>query len=148
MTVKPQRILCLLMLSLLVCSVSMAAYENWSADIDRRDGNPSPSASSSHIGDYRFQDEQVNVAPNDGELRVLRTDQKNSVNEFATAMIPVKNVSVRELRPIAREICGMEGGFAQVVRDNVKKQYWVQVTCPPWQLPTSRPPSRRLTKTG
>ena len=135
MTVKPQRILCLLMLSLLICSISMAGHENWSTDIARRDGDPSPSAYQSRIDNYKYQDEQVNLDPDDGELRVLRANQKNELNEFATALIPVKNVSVRELRPIAREICGMEGGYAQVVRDNVKKLYWVQVTCPPWQLP-------------
>ncbi|MBN1866552.1 hypothetical protein JW916_04595 [Candidatus Sumerlaeota bacterium] len=145
MTVKTKRMICLLALSLVVSSVGWAGFTNETYEpqssvptpstIDRLDGNPTPSACESMINNYLFQDEQVNVGPDDGELRVLRTDQKILLNEYATKLIPVKNVSVRELRPIAREICAMEGGFAEVVQDKVKKLYWVQVTTPAWQLP-------------
>jgi len=158
MTHKPKRVACLALLALLICSAVVAAgYSNYSDtvnptypppvggsmefdshSINRANGDPSPDARRSHVNDYRFQPDQINinVEPKDGlTQKVLRTDQKILTNEFVSELIPVYNVTARELRPIARAVAGMEGGFADVVQDKKKKQYFLHVVAPPWQLP-------------
>ena len=134
---KLMRTAFLLAIVVLACTSAMATYTNYAEDITAKQGVISPNTDTSNIDEYTFQDEQINVAPTDGLVKVLRTNQKVNTNEFVSRLIPIKNMSesqVRELRPIARAVCNIEGGHAEVVRDKVKKQYFVFVVCPPWMV--------------
>jgi type II secretory pathway component GspD/PulD (secretin) len=127
---------------ILVAGPAFATYYDHSTGITKKEGVPSPAPgytkgeSNSRIDDYINQNDQINLDPRSGLVKVLRTNQKVNTNEFVPALIgPIRNVSVRELREIARAITGIEGGTAEVVRDKAKKEYFLSVTCPPWQLP-------------
>lgn len=89
----------------------------------------------SQIDNYVYQNEQLNLSEDSGVVRVLRTNQKEQVNKFVTAFIPLKSVTVRELRGIARTICRKEGGDADVLNDKVRNKNGIVVVCPPAQLP-------------
>jgi Flp pilus assembly secretin CpaC len=115
-----------------------AAEYNESTGVNTRRGDPSPTAAGSNVDDYRFQQDQIYITPDTGVVKVLRVNQKNLVNDFVTEMIPVHNVSVREIRNLMRQVCGAEGGRAEVIRDKNKKENFVQVICPPFQLPYIR----------
>lgn len=95
----------------------------------------SPTVATSNINDYTFMDDQLNLGPDDGNVRILRTDQKIMLNEFVSAIIPLNHASPRELRGPIRQIVRKEGGEADVLQDKVSKQNYMQVTCPNWQLP-------------
>jgi hypothetical protein len=114
---------------------SFASQFNESTGVNTRRGDPSPTSAESQVDDYRFQDEQINITPETGVVKVLRVNQKNLVNDFVTDVIPVANVSVREIRNLMRQICGAEGGRAEVIRDKNRKEYFIQVICPEFQLP-------------
>lgn len=92
---------------------------------------PSPSARRSHDRDYRFQQEDVNLDPNAGNVRVMRTDQKQQMNDFVSATFPLHNVDPREIRNVMRTITGLEGGRAE---ENVEGHF-LQVIAPAWQIP-------------
>jgi len=109
-----------------------------SSGVAHRRGDASPSESESRVNDYRFQDEQINITPESGVVKVLRTNQKNLINDYVTDVIPVKNVNTREIRTLMRQICYAEGGRAEVIQDKVGKQQFVQVICPKFQLPYIR----------
>jgi hypothetical protein len=141
-----KRIAFLLPLLVSTCGLSMAAYDQYTTDssnpVNKPSGSsnrmgvvPSPGAVDSNVDNYINQNDQLNIAPKDGVIKVLRVNQKNETNEFVPKLIPVKSVKVRELRSIARQIVGIEGGAAEVVNDTEKKQTFIQVTCPPFQLP-------------
>jgi len=53
-------------------------------------------------------------------------------------VIPIRNVTPREIRNLFRQVCGAEGGRAEVIQDKKKKEYFVQVICPRFQLPYLR----------
>jgi hypothetical protein len=146
MTSKTKSIVGLASIVLLVCGVCLGAHVNQSQDIDVREANPSPSASASQVDNYIHQDEQINLTPGDGEVRVGRFNQKIELNEFVPKLIPVHDATARELLPTARQICGMEGGWAEVVLDKKKKQYFIKVLCPPAQLPHVEAAIRALDK--
>lgn len=84
----------------------------------------------SQIDNYIYQDEQLNLNENSGVVRVLRTNQKEQVNDFVTAFVPLKSVTVRELRGLARTICRKEGGDADVLNDKVRNRNGIVVVCP------------------
>ena len=90
---------------------------------------------SSQIDNYVNQDEQLNLDQNSGTIRVLRTNQKDQINNYVTAFIPLQNVFVRELRGLARTICRKEGGDADVLNDPVRHRNGVVVVCPPHLVP-------------
>ena len=99
---------------------------------------PSPSVKESNVNDYTQMEDILSLDPESGKTVILRTDQKMGLNEYVPHLIPIQNMSessVRELRPIARRICGMEGGYAQIVVDSASKRRYVQITCTPYQLP-------------
>ncbi|MCX7046338.1 MAG: hypothetical protein NTX50_12740, partial [Candidatus Sumerlaeota bacterium] len=100
----------------------------------------SPDTAASHINDYFYQEEQVNINPDSGIVRVLRTDQKALVNDFVTEFIPLKKASARELRGLARTICRKEGGDADVclLKKDPKQFNGMVVVCPAFQLPYIR----------
>lgn len=98
-------------------------------------GDPSPTAAESKINDYTQQDEQVNISPDDQDILVLRANQKVLLNRYVTKTFPIRNVSIRELRGPIRELCGKEGGYADIIRDKEKNEYYLQVIVPKWQLP-------------
>jgi len=89
----------------------------------------------SRIDDYINQDEQINVTPDSGAIKVLRVNQKRLLNDFVTALVPLKNVAPREMRGVFRNVCGKEGGFADCLHDDVKGEFFLQVVCPKFQLP-------------
>jgi len=89
----------------------------------------------SRIDDYINQDEQINLTPDVGVVKVLRVNQKRLVNDYVTALVPLKNVNPREMRGVFRSVCGKEGGYADVLQDKVNHQNYLQVVCPKFQLP-------------
>jgi type II secretory pathway component GspD/PulD (secretin) len=107
-----------------------------SQDVQARVGDPAPSAGQSHIDDYRFQDEQLNLKATDGLIKVLRTDQKALVNDYETAVIPINHAMRRELRNVLRQVTKLEGGRAEVFQDKegTGKEY-VQVIAPKFMIP-------------
>ncbi len=115
-------------------AVSAQANEEGEGIASRR-GNPSPTASYSNIDEYTYQDEQVNLGPDDEDVLVLRANQKNLLNRYVTRAIPLRHVTPLEIRNVFRELTGKEGGRAEIIRDKVKKENFLQVVCPEWQLP-------------
>jgi len=139
----------MLLVVLLVTPGVVLAYQNDYAEDVSRVSDPSPTARASHVNDYRFQDEQINLGPESGIVRVLRTNQKALVNDFVTAVITLKCASPRELRGLARTICRKEGGDADTLWDwynhqtgeKIDKKNWpdagkgLVVVCPQNLLP-------------
>lgn len=119
----------------LVPLTSRATHPDYATGVTYSNANPSPTAQDSNINDYTFQDERLNLAPTDGNVRVLRTDQKVMLNNFVSAIIPLEHASPRELRGPIRTVVRKEGGEADVLQDFVNKKNYLQVTCPDWQLP-------------
>ena len=103
--------------------------------IQNQHGDPSPSAINSQVDTYLYQDEQVNLVPDSGLVKVLRTNQKVNTNKFATDLLQFRNANPRELRAVIRTVCRKEGGNADVVQDREKKEFFMQVVCPEFQLP-------------
>lgn len=89
----------------------------------------------SRVDDYINQDEQINVTPDSGVVKVLRVNQKRLVNDYVTALVPMANVPPRELRGVFRNVCGKEGGWADCVYDYETGKHSLQVVCPKFQLP-------------
>lgn len=98
-------------------------------------GDPSPGAVESNIDDYTYQDEQINISPDDGVVTVLRTNQKNLVQPFVTKLYELQNATPREVVNAFKVACGKEGGRAEVVMDPNTGRNYIQVICPPFQLP-------------
>jgi type II secretory pathway component GspD/PulD (secretin) len=103
-------------------------------DIQARRGDPSPSQRESKINNYLYQDEQINISPTDGVVRVLRTDQKVNINDFKVAVIPLRNAEAREIRNVLRTVTGMEGGRAEIIRDRTTGDNFVQVIAPDFMI--------------
>lgn len=103
--------------------------------VQNRHADPSPGTAASNLNDYTYQDEQVNIAPDSGIVKVLRTDEKININRFVTDLVEFKNANPRELRHAFRTITRMEGGDADVLQDKVKKEFFLHVVCPEFQLP-------------
>ncbi len=114
--------------------LSGATLPDYAQDVTYRNADPSPNASDSNINDYTFQDEQLNLDPDDGQIRILRTNQKVLLNDYVSAIIPLNNASPRELRGPIRTLVRKEGGEADVLQDKVNNQNYLQVTCPAFQL--------------
>lgn len=163
MRYKIASLACLLLAAMLLSNVAMAGYTYYDTstlsrtdskrltpqgdtvtDLDLTDQASVTEAMqaalnrSMSIDNYTGSADDLNLSPDSGEVRILRSGQKVNLNKFVSALIPIKNMDItqaRELRPIARAICAMEGGTAELIRDKVKGQYWIHVTCPPFQLP-------------
>jgi Flp pilus assembly secretin CpaC len=111
----------------------------WSG-VNTKRGNASPAGGSikehSNIDEYTFQDEQVNI---DGDksavVKVLRANQKNLVNDFVVRTFPIRNASPIEIRNAMRNVTYAEGGRAEVIRDKAKKEYFLFVLAPTFQMP-------------
>ena len=101
-------------------------------------------ALNSRVDDYINQDEQINLDPNSGVVKVLRTNQKINTNQFATELLPFRSANPRELRAVLRTVCRKEGGNADVVQDKEKREYFMQVVCPEFQLPYLRSAAQEL----
>lgn len=107
---------------------------NESSGVQNRRGNTSPTEAESNINEYTQQDEQINIDPNSGVVKVLRVDQKNLINDYVTELIPISNVFPREIRNVMRTVTGLEGGSAEVYVDRDGHEEFVQVICPRFQL--------------
>lgn len=94
-----------------------------------------PGAAASNVNNYINQDEQLNLDPNAGNVRVLRTDEKAALNDFVTATFPIKNATPRELRNVFRSVLQLEGGTAEVIRDKKTGENFLQVIAPSFILP-------------
>lgn len=103
--------------------------------VNSRRGDPSPNALDSRVNDYTQQDERVDLKEDSGVVRVLRTDQKILVNDYVIGTFPIRNVHPREIRDPFRQVTGKEGGVAEVIRDKEKKENFLYVVCPRFQLP-------------
>jgi len=116
-------------------ALNAETFPDYATDVNALNADPSPDTASSHINDYRYQDDQLNINPSDGDITVLRTDQKNLLRNFVTSIIPVKNVNPREIVNALRVITGKEGGRAEVLLNGQKETAHIQVICPEFQLP-------------
>lgn len=96
---------------------------------------PSPVPEVSEINNYLFQDEQLNLDPNAGNVRVLRTDEKFELNDYVTGLFPLTQVPPRELRNVFRSIMALEGGTAEVIRDKTTGQDFLYVVAPMFVMP-------------
>jgi type II secretory pathway component GspD/PulD (secretin) len=110
-------------------------FPDYAEDVDALHATPSPDTRRSHINDYRFQDEQINVSPTDGDVVVLRTDQKNLLRKFVTEIIPISSANPREIVNGLRVLTGKEGGRAEVLLNGQSSTKHIQVVCPEFQLP-------------
>ncbi len=133
-----------LILVLAIPGSLLAVVHDYAADVQNQNGDASPGAEESNVNEYTFQDEQINLDVDSGVVKVLRTDQKINVNQFVTEFLQFKRAVPRELRHVLRTICRKEGGNADVLQDKVKKEYFMQVVCPEFQLPYLKEAARAL----
>ncbi len=113
-----------------------AGGEDEAEGVQSRRGNPSPTAAESDIDDYTFQDEQINIDGNrDAVVKVLRVNQKNLVNDYVVGIYPIRNAHPKEIRSLFRLITAKEGGRAEVIRDKIGGEAFLQVIAPKFQLP-------------
>ncbi|MCD6384850.1 hypothetical protein J7M23_03645 [Candidatus Sumerlaeota bacterium] len=147
-TMKTMRTITMVALVLIIGLVTItgerqcvALQPDYASGVNSRNGDASPAPgysageTNSRIDDYINQDEQINLDVKSGLVKVLRTNQKTSVNDYVEAVIQCKNVNPRELRGPIRTLVRKEGGDADVVQDKVKGEYFLHVTCPRFQLP-------------
>lgn len=113
---------------------AQASYPEFE-DVQALDGDHSPTRSESNINNYIYQDEQINVTPEDGLVKVLRTDQKILVNDYVTAVFPIKHAIPREMRNVMREVTKLEGGRAEVIRDKKTGDNFIQLIAPRYMIP-------------
>lgn len=125
-------------------NTAYAVVPDFASGVGNQNGDPSPSDTVSKIDDYSYQEDQIQIAPNDGVVKVLRTNQKVNVNKFVTELLPLKNAKPRELRNPFRVITRKEGGNADVLQDKEKQEYFLQVVCPEFQLPYLREAAKEL----
>jgi hypothetical protein len=143
MTMRKSSTLLVLVLLLLgiAWSVSAQPGPDYAAGVTFGNADASPAAgysageTNSRINDYFNQEEKINLDKEAGVVKVLRTDQKILINDYVDAIIPCKKVNPREIRGPIRTLCRKEGGDADVLQDKVKQEYFLQVTCPKFQLP-------------
>jgi type II secretory pathway component GspD/PulD (secretin) len=135
----------------LLAALALADGTNERTGVNNKDGNPSPPAGSSqpggisNIDDYTQQDEQINIdASENNVVKVLRVNQKNLVNDYVVAVFPIQNAAVQELSNLFREVAAAEGGRAEIIRDTLKKQYFLWVAVPKFLLPHIQTALREL----
>jgi type II secretory pathway component GspD/PulD (secretin) len=115
--------------------LATASANDEAGAIQNRRGNASPVPSVSNINEYTYQDEQINLGPNDEDVLVLRTNEKVLLNRYVTKTIPLRHVHPREIRGVLREMTAKEGGRAEVIRDKNSGENFLQVVAPKWQIP-------------
>ncbi len=109
--------------------------ENEAGPIQFFRGDRSPTIEESNVNDYTYQDEQVNLGPDDEDVLVLRVDEKILLNRYITATFPINHVTPREIRRVFRELTAKEGGRAEVIRDKKTGENYLQVVAPKWMVP-------------
>lgn len=136
---RTHRLTTLLLAALAVLAAPLAEARRDRADfaegVQFQESDASPTAATSNIDEYTFQDEQINISPTDGVVKVLRTNQKILINDFVTAVIPCRNVHPREIRGPIRTLVRKEGGEADVLQDAATGEMFLHVVCPRFQLP-------------
>ena len=132
------RALTVLSLMAALLGPAQAGY-NEAQDVQNTNALPSPTASDSKVNNYRNQEEQINVTARDGLVKVLRTDQKNLVNDYVTAQIPLRHATPRELRKRHASSDGAwRAGRAEVIRDKKTGENFLQVIAPAFMIPYLR----------
>lgn len=137
---------CVIALCAHAAHASMAGFvQDEAAGVNARNGNTSPAGGftagqvNSQIDDYSGQPENIDLTPQSGVVKVLRTNQKNLINDYVTALIPLNNpnqlVTVNEILRAMKTATGKEGGRAEAIRDKVQKKAFMQVIAPKFQLP-------------
>ncbi|MHC4591881.1 MAG: hypothetical protein ACYS8L_04195, partial [Planctomycetota bacterium] len=123
-------------LSLVFGGVAYGGGDVEATGVQSRHGNTSPTAAASRVDTYLFQDEQINIdGSEDNVVKVLRVNQKNLVNDYVIRTFPIRNAPPIEVRAVFRRITALEGGRAEVIRDKIKKEYWLWVAAPKFQMP-------------
>ncbi|MDK2973295.1 MAG: ral secretion pathway protein [Candidatus Sumerlaeota bacterium] len=138
MTTRTTRSLAVTAAALLAMPVALHARRDradFAEGVQFNEADASPTAAVSNINEYTFQDEQINIDPEDGVVKVLRTDQKILLNDYVTAIIPCHNVHPREIRGPIRTLVRKEGGEADVLQDRETGELYLHVVCPRFQLP-------------
>ncbi|MEK7271173.1 MAG: type II and III secretion system protein [Planctomycetota bacterium] len=130
-----KRIAAFAVVALAVSPLAFGAGADEASGVNNRTGNESPAAGASGVDNYLNQNDQLNLGKDDGIVRVLRTNQKVLVNDFVTAVFPVKKATPRELRDALRIVVAKEGGRAEVILDKAKGENFIHVICPRFQLP-------------
>ncbi len=136
MRLKAKRVAGLMLLALLAVGTSSWAtyyYSNGSGDRISNKVAPSPFAKG-------YADEELQLDPDDGDVQIIRVDNKIHLNKYTPHLIPIENLTIeqtRELRETVRAVVKMEGGNAQIVLDkkSPNKERFVYVVCPPFQWP-------------
>lgn len=114
---------------------ALAGYPEFT-DVQRRTAYPSPSQSESLINNYLFQDEQINILPTDGVIKVIRTDQKINIHDYVVRVFPIANANRSEIRNVIREVTAIEGGRAEVFVDSEGTGLsYVEVLAPAYMMP-------------
>jgi type II secretory pathway component GspD/PulD (secretin) len=115
---------------------AFAGYDESDGTVQRRDGDLSPSVRKSHINNYIAQDEQINVTPLDGVVKVLRTDEKVLVNDYVVKVFPIRNADRREIRDVLRALTSLEGGRAEVFQDKQGSGLsYAEIMAPKFMMP-------------
>lgn len=111
-------------------------------NVQKRVGDQSPTDLESNINNYIEQDEQINIDPETGVVKVLRTNQKALINDFITATVPVQFVNPREIRNVLRSAVGIEGGRVEIIldkkgdKDPSNDERFVQLIAPTFMMPS------------
>jgi type II secretory pathway component GspD/PulD (secretin) len=124
----------LLGLAGLLTAPALAAYPEYYG-VNNTNADASPTPQQSRINNYLYQPEQINLLPTDRLVKVLRTDQKNLVNDYVTKTIPVKNATIREMRNVVRRMVALEGGRAEAIRNKETGENYIQVIAPDYMIP-------------
>lgn len=138
----------------LVTTAALADGTNESSGIQSTNGNASPTTgfsstttgigtgtttttnSGSNVDDYTNQNDQINInGGEDSVVKVLRVNQKNLVNDYVVRTFPIKHATASEIRNAFRQVTAMEGGRAEVIRDKEKKESFLWVVAPKFQIP-------------
>lgn len=99
-------------------------------------GGSTQPGGSSNVDDYTQQDEQINIdGQADALVKVLRTNQKNLINDYVVRIFPIKNAVPMEMRQVVRLITAIEGGRSELIIDPVKKEAFMWVVAPKFQIP-------------
>lgn len=107
-------------------------YPDYAQGVQYQDADPSPNNGTM---DNYINSARLDLSATDGTVRLIRTDQKNVIQDYVTKVIPVNNVDTIEILPAIKTVCQKEGGEAETIRDYTKHKYAIQVVVPADMVP-------------